>query len=319
MTDAYYGASFHLPSVNARTPLGNFTVDMAGEDPINVNLAGLTSIDSNGSQSGWFWHWFTTANFWIYDPRADVLRYPQIALRPFGYALQVALNAAATSGGWPSADFEVVFSDTQYPVYSISYGSNFTYTFSTAAGQRLLGGIYGPSAHGIGGTSPALGTHTMSCMSFVTGMRAGSQSWGVPFVCVTDELDGHDYEPEGVASEVAADDGTGYGNARTVSRIHRDWQQQFCSYELVHGPQVMLAPDLSFTPYPFNDMIQHCRSIFPFYVAHGGFHDTHPSNEVFVLRQPGNFFRPRSASRANFAQNHVDFRTRVVGHLTTGE
>lgn len=312
MTDAYYGCAFHLPSLNARSPLGTMTVSHTGEPNIVINLANLASAAYDGSTSGWFWHTQTLAPFSIrgIDP-AGTVRYPHFALRSFGYALQAALNAGATSGTWPTTDFAVDFLDTVYPSYRISYGSNFTYTFSTAAGQRLVGGIYGPV--GIGSTSPSLSTHYMSAMMFITGMRAGSQSWGVPFVCVNGELDGVDREPEGVASEVTSASGIGYGNSRYVTRIHRDWVQQFCTYELVHGPLVPLALDLTSTPYPFNDMFAHCRSENPFYVAHGGFGATNPTHEVFVLRGDGNYRRPRRATVGNATQWHVEFRTRVVG------
>jgi hypothetical protein len=310
MANAYYSAAFNLSNLHALNPLGTMTLATAGESNIVITLASLTGTDANSASTQWFWHLAETAGWAVIgSDQYATQRFPHYATFSFATTLGAALNAAAIVATWPG-EFLVEWTETTLPHYRITYDdglTDFTYTFSTAAGQRLIGGQAGPL--GPVGTSAAQPVHEMGFAQHVVALSSALVTEAPTKTIVTDELNGFDYEPGGIASLVHGDTGIGYGNARLVSPVYRNWRHGYCSKTIVQGTH-----DPALVSWSFRDLFRHCRSRIPFYVAHGGF-GSEEEFEVFMFRDDGNFFVPKPHSLANHVHIDIDFRTVLVGHL----
>lgn len=315
MTDVYYGAPFNLSVEHARSSLGTLTLTTAGKPNIVINLWQLAANDYNSVTSQWFWHAQTAAAFSIMGRPSGLVQYKHYSTKSIGRVLQDAMNAGATAQGWATSNFTVSWEDSIYPHYLVSYPTAFTCAFSTAAGQRLFGGNAGPL--GPVSTSASATSQAWGACTYVTSGRNGAGTGDVVAtskISCSPDLNALDYNPRRVSTEAVSDFGQGYGNRRTVRYLHRDWLQQYSSFEYVHGPHVPFITGSTQRTYPLNDLIDYCGSNNPLLVAYGGFSNAY-NFEVFVLREDGNFIRNETASVANHAQLHREFLTRLVGHF----
>ncbi len=309
MTDAmYYAAAFHLPTLEAQSGgnLGNLVIKRSGNADLTVDLGGLSRADATGAQSQYFFH--LPFNFVFEFLRPDPSRgtaYPRYALRSLGSVLALALDAAAVSAGWAAGysftaanrtGFFESLSGVPTAKYRIAAGVSIQYQFTSIAGAWLFG------ASGISLSSAAT-THDLPYTPRFL-VKPSRQRCSTP----DEEFSGADYEPDEISTYAMADDGTGYGNARLAAPLYRNWVHQFetkaKTYRLLAS-----ATDDSWT---FQDLFEHCRTVYPFVVAHGGF-ASHIDYELFVLRESS--FKPRVASTANHAAWHIPFRCINAGAI----
>lgn len=304
----YYAAWFHLGVLNAHSSLGTLTIKRSGQPDLVITLGTMTRNDVDGVPSQFFVHGPINTIFSIQgnDPLLTT-RYRHYAARQLGSQLALQLASAAATAGWTGTPdfvgtqfFESVagVATAKYRLAASSLNNITTqYQFSTMAGALLFG------AAGTG-LSAAATTHDFPNIPYFV-VKPTLQQVSAP----SEEYSGLDYEPIGIASFVQSDNGMGYGNARLAAPKFRSWMQQ---YEVKARIYRQLAA--SANPWTFEHLFEHCRSIYPFYVAHGGFADAN-DYPVFMLRDDGNAHAPRAASIANHAQIHQPFRCVSIGTI----
>lgn len=302
----YYVAAVHLSNLNAESPLGTVTIRRGGSTDIVITIASLSANDLDGVASKYFWHMFNSGAFSVVgNDRHATSRYRNYSTSSLGLALQTAVRAQQTSLGWPSASFtaqwhEETAGGAPLPHYRFTNTQAITYQFSTLAGAWL----FGTSSILLSGS---LTTHTLSTPSHcwfpypTAALAMASTPDG--------ELSGLDYNPEGIASLAISDSGRGYGNARLTNPIYRKWVQEHVRKQDVYRQN---APDFVWA---WQDMLEYCGTMFPFYVAHGGFANSFSDYEVFQFTAEGARLRARPASAANHAQIHCPFDCLSAGHL----
>lgn len=310
-----YIAGINLGAQDRITPLGTLTLSAAAVTDIVINLGQLTGADVNSVQSSYAFHFLTTAAqpFGIVgnDPAASV-RFGHYSRISLGGMLSNAVNARCTAQSWPTSNWLAQFFEVSggfsvpFPFYRFTYPSNFRFQFSTLAGARLFG--HNSTALSSSGTlhNFAGNPDFIWWPSTVEGLQA---------ISVDEELDGLDYEAEGIASLVHADDGRGFMSSRTVSPLYRDWWQKFCPPERMFREQgAQQSPPL----WTAQQLFEQCRKSYPFLVAHGRFgNGSSREYEAFQLRSAGAQWRPRRASIANAVYYHVPFRCSSIGHVET--
>jgi len=300
VTDAmYYSVAFNIGAQNIREALGTLTIANGVDTPVVVDLSTIGGTDFNGLSTQTVWHAPTGAYVVVGNDPFGSSRVPYIATGTFGYLVQAAINAGLTANGWSASDYQVQFlennSGSPVAFYKFVYSSAHTYQFSSVAGAQLFG-------NNSTTVSASASIHFLNVPRFV--VMPTTQ-----FICATRELTAFDYEPRGIGTLAIADDGSGYGIARTASPLYRDWMQQY------NAPATAFRK-LKTGRYSLQELFEDCRTILPFFVAHGQF-ASYAEYEVFRLRDAGCSWVPESASLANHAQIHIPFRTLSIGHLNS--
>jgi hypothetical protein len=271
---------------------GTLTVATAGKTSIVITFANLTATSMDATTtSSVFFHYDTISNLRItsQDPLGTTRR-GEIATSPFAAAINAAMFTAATANSWSSPSSLVMGFNTSTGIYTFSYTTTFSLTWTVAAGRALCGFSANQS-----GASSYTGTVVPTFTLLPT----------LDAVC----LNTPNYEPDSIATHVVADDGGGFGTERYVSPIYRDWVQQF---EV--KAKTMRASAASTHPYTFQHLIEHARGRWPFIVLRGFGSDT-ALDEVFSLRTESTSWKPDRASFMDDAQFHIPFKTVVEGTL----
>ncbi len=304
MTDAmYYAGALNLGAIHQRTPLGTLTLAHSGETDIVIDLSTLVGTGGDGGSSQTFWHWFDTSDVLTRGLDLDGSeRFPYYSRQSLGKALATAVNAATTTGGhsWPTSDFHALWLESQagsaVPFYKFTYGSAFTYQFSTLAGSELFG--------------LATTSVSSSANAHFLGTPRGVVFPALQAISVDNELEGIIYEPRGVASSVVTDDGRVIGNSRYQASRYRDFWQQYNRKSDMNRADARAASKW----WSFEELFGELRSEYAFYIAHPQFGDAY-EYPVFSLRDDGNTWVPKRASVGNNAQLHVAFRCYALGSL----
>lgn len=283
--------------------LGTITLATAGESDAVVTLSSITNVDVEGNvtESSVFWHnepsnATTSTNIRINgeDPSSTV-RLGTMSKRSFAKALEVALEAQM--GGWTTpTDLAVSWSRTT-GYYTISWPhANFTITFSLAAGRGLLG---------FSGTQSGATSYTSTLMP----------TYVIDTTVDTVSENTINYEPRAIGNHGETDGGKGFGLARTVSPLYRDWRQEFETKE----KSVRLSAAAAH-PWTFQHLFEHCRGQLPFAVVNGGFGATaFTDDEAFSFRGDSTHWAAKAfrATPGNDSQFNIPFQCVVEGTFGT--
>lgn len=313
MTICYYGAPFNLQALHVAGNLGSLKLNKTSFPEIDIDLLSLVGSDYNSVDTQTFWHFQTAAAFAIQsNDIVPKVRYPTFALYSLGKVLKDALNLAAAANSWPTADFDVIWSESVAPHYQITYGSSFNYEFTTSHGQRLFGGLAGPL--GPFSTSSNLSNHELGLPSHTVALSMAEggnpAEFALPFITPTGDASALRYEPGSISSEVVSDSGIGYGAKRYATSLFQDWEHRNCRFITVYGRHNPLD-----TSWSFREMFDYCRSQWPFYVAHGGF-GTGDEYPVFKLRGDKSSLVPRARVVGLHERLDIPFGCRAIGALT---
>lgn len=287
-----YFALFNAAS--AAEGLGTITLKTSGHPDIAVNLAALTAADYTGAQSSWFFHINWSGNFRLVgpDPNASE-RYTWVARRSLFFALQAAIQAAASAASWPSSSSLTFQRGGQsWYNYQFDYVATLTVVFSNLAAARLLG---------FSSLTPAAAVSV-----------PGDQ---VPYYVVQPTLTAVskqplDYEPGNIASHVITERGEGFGLKRATTPVYREWVQEFEKPERTERKRAT-----GFNLFTLQHLFEACRGQLPFAVE-TGFEFSYP--EIFSFRSEGTIWRPLRASPGNGAQFHVPFKCVLEAAVIAG-
>ncbi len=287
-----YLAAFDVVEANSFYGFGTLTVSTAGESDVVVTLGSVTATSVDGDAGATtFWTWDdATASCVDQSPHAQT-RFGSFAAITWAAALEDALQAAATAAGW-AAKVPSVSLSTTTGFYTFTVATvNSAWAWSTANGRALFG---------FSGNSSSAASHV--------GTRTPLYAINPSLPSVSDPS--LNYEPDAIGNRVASDNGAGFGLARRVSPLYRDWRQEYETKE-----KTMRLQAASTHPFTFQHLFEHCRGVYPFAVYDGGFHETESTAEVFTFREEGIPFVPERATPGNDAQLHVPFRCVVEGNL----
>lgn len=298
-----YTAAFDIVKANADTAFGTLTLASSGSTDIVLTIGSVTGTDNNGTTGAttfWIWEDYSTSNpsagrVFCQDqsPYAQT-RYAHFSRTAWPGAVTIALRALATTAGdWGSKNPTCTFNTTTgVYTFSVSSGTIST-TWSSAAGRRLFG---------FSGNGSAAASHTGTRVPlFVVSPTLSYVSDPTP-----------NYEPRGIGNHVTSENGQGFGLARYVSPLYRDWTQQFETYEKT----MRLGASQSGThPWTIQALFEHCRGRLPFLVGDGGFIDPETEPAVFTFREEGIAFQPVPHTPGNFAQMYTPFKCVVQGFL----
>jgi hypothetical protein len=295
-----YTAPFDMSVIGA----GTMTIleTGGGASSAAITLATAAGTDGDGNTSNRFWHYTTSGTglrIYSESPTAS-LRHTSIVKDNLAYALQTAINTLWTP------DIAIVFSNTTGK-YTFSSASSFSITFDAAAelaGMPYLFGFTGDKTTATSHTSDFVCKYAIIPTLTATSVT-GEQAQAI------------NYEPGGIGNHPIADDGTGYGIARTTSPLYRDWVQQYESkarcMRFANGLTSAYLP-AQYTPsigyWTFQEMFEYCRGIWPFIVS-DGFGESYA--EAFSFRTDGMSWSPDRASPGNDTAFHIPFRTVVDG------
>lgn len=305
-----YTAAFDAAAANAISALGSISMTLtgAGLPTITVNMGNLTDTRLVGTGNATtFWVWSeavpgTPASSYAYcideSPYA-LARFTHFATHTFGGALTKALQTEATAQGWGTKKPRVTF-DTTTGHYAVSAYDGVTeqatsLVFSNDTAKALLGFLSTSITTATGHTSDAVPLYVIS-------PTLGD---------VSDPT--LNYEPAAIGNRVSVDSGAGFGLARYVSPLYRDWRQEF---EV--KARTMRLSKVFAHPWTFQHLFEHCRGRFPFLVSDGGFELTETYPEVFTLRESGIPFKPMRSTPGDDSHMHISFETVVEGHLMPG-
>ena len=287
-----YTAAFDAVEANARYGFGTLTVATAGETDVVLTLSSITSADDDGTAGATtFWVWEDASLHCVDHSPYEQTRYSHFSRKTWAEAIESALQTAATAAGWaakiPAVDFSTT---TGFYTFSVATVTS-AWSWSTANGRALFG---------FTANSSTASTHT----STVT-----------PLFIINPTLDSvsdptTSYEPRSIGNRVVGDTGEGFGNARYVSPLYRDWVQQFET-----KAKSLRLHAASTHPWTFQDLHEHCRGVYPFIVYDGGFEDATTDPIVFAFREEGIPFAPERATPGNDAQFHHAFKCIVDGTL----
>lgn len=273
--------------VSALTSLGTITLSTAGKSDVVITLSSVTDTAGDSSTTSLFCHPLAFASGTSQGSGgASVLQ--EWSAVSYATALQTDLQAEATAQSWTSPSNINVTSSAATGLYTIAYSTaNFDIAWSAAAGRNFLGysgDVSGATSHAGDQTPTYVIAPTLTDVSDPT----------------------TNYEPMGVGSRAIADDGSGFGIARTESPLYRDWVQQFET-----KAKTLRLSAATAHPWTFQHLFEHCRTVYPFYVTSS--FNAGSNYESFVLREDGAFFKPERATPGNDAQFHIPFRAHVVG------
>lgn len=278
-----YFAGFDVSALT----LGTITLSTAGKSDAVVTLSSVTDTAGDSTTTSLFCHPLAFASQTSQGSAGSSVLQEWSAVS-YAAALQTDLRAAATAQSWVSPSNINVTCSASTGIYTIAYSTaTFSIAWSTAAGRNFLG----YSGNQSGGTS-YVGDQTPTYIIAPT---------------LTDVSDPTtNYEPGSIASHAMADDGTGFGIARTESPIYRDWIQQFET-----KAKTLRLSAASAHPWTFQHLFEHCRTVYPFYVTSS--FNAGSNYEAFKLREDGCSFKPERATPGNDTQFHVPFRCHVLG------
>ncbi len=287
-----YTAAFDVVAANALYGFGTLTLATAGETNVVLTLGGVTAAADNGDAGA--------TTFWVSDddkhcvdqsPLAQT-RFAHFAQLAWSSSVEAALRTAATAAGWAAKIPSVSWSSTT-GAYTFTVATvTSSLTWSTTAGRTLFG---------FAADSTTASSHTSAITpTFVV----------KPTLSVGVSEPTPNYEPRGIGNRISSDTGAGFGTARYVSPLYRDWIQQ---YE-TKAKTIRLSVDESH-PWSFQHLFEHCRGMYPFIVIDGGFGSVLSYPEVFTFREDGIPWVPERATPGNDAQFHIPFHCVVEGYL----
>lgn len=275
-----YYAGFDVSTLS----LGTLTLATAGKPNVVITLSSVTGQTTLGASTSKMFHGPADPVYTAQDGSGEQ-RLSDWAASNFADYLTNAMFIGATAQSWTSPAGLSCSINTSTGIITFSYASAvFSLTWSTTAGRQLCG---------------------------FAGDQSGAQSYVgtvVPTYCIAATLPAAsnntpNYEPAGIANRIYADDGQGFGMAREVSPVCRDWLQQFETKE-----KTFTANAASTHPWTYEALFKYCRGQWPFVVV-GGFGESF--DEAFFFRSEGAVWRPERASEGNDAQFHIPFRTWV--------
>lgn len=287
-----YLAAFDIVAANAIHSFGTITLSTAGESDVVLTLGDITANNvDNVAGATTFWVW-SSSDYYVQDQSPFAYtRFAHFSESTWAKAVDTALKAEAVTQGWAA----------KIPSCTWSSATGF-YTFAVATVNSAVAwsASSGRALFGFSGNSATAASHVGTIMPmYVISPTLGS---------VSDPT--LNYEPSAIGNRVAADNGAGFGLARRVSPLHRDWRQEYETKEKTMRLQAAAAH-----PWTFQHLFEHCRGRFPFLVYDGGFHDTETFPEAFTFRDDGIAFVPERATPGNDAQLHIPFRCVVEGTL----
>lgn len=267
--------------------IGTLTLTTAGKSDVVITLTALGSV--SGANGTIFTHGVAPSTFVSQGQRGST-KFQEMADLSAAAALQVAIRAEMTTQSWVTpTNCTVTWSKTTGK-FTVAYSSaNFTMAWSLAAGRNWMG--FSASQSGAQTyTSDQVPTYVIDpTMSKVSD-------------------DSTNYEPDGIASLAIADDGAGFGIARYESPVYRDWLQQYES-----KAKTLRLSAASSHPWTFQDLFEHCRTVFPFMTVDAFNDDSY--YEAFRFRDDGSRFKPERAGMGNDTQFHVSFKCIVEGRV----
>ncbi len=300
-------AAFDVGVANRKAPLGTVTVTQGAHVAV-VDLADLVSArvgndvgDASDVTATTFWH-HTASGLPIFTYSQQpggliVLR--EMSRYSFGGAFTTAMRAALTTAGATTpSNYSLSFNistSTDNPRYISDYGAtSHTIVWSAAAGRALCGFASDGSVAATRFTGTLAPTYVLK----PSRPKASDPS--------------PNYEPGGIATMATSDSGKSYGLSRSQAPIYRDFWSRYES-----KPRTFrLSADAGF-PFTYEDLVQHCRTEYPFWIYQGGFTAADTETEVFSFRDAGAFFDMQNGrgSRASDVHFHWPFRCKVEGTL----
>lgn len=291
-----YSAGFDVSQLTT----GTLTVDPANGTAVVITMSDLTGNDRNSETSSLFFHNDTLiSDLWLPDYSLgaafgpDGTRLAKWVETPYADALEMAIQAAAIlAGDWTAgaANFNVTI-DSDTLAYTFAYAENFSLTWSSGNGRYFLG---------FGANQSGASSYSSSAAPFFTIAPS------VPVAVEPTTI----YEPEGVASLAIADNGSGFGIARTTAPLMLSWTQSFESKEKTLAQGAYPTGTELFT---HQHLRAHCRTVYPFAV-YDGFGDSFTS--VFCRLTPESShlnWRDIRATPGNDSQFHVPYEVYVEG------
>ncbi len=275
------------------TDFGTVTIATAGKTSVTVTLSALTGTSADGT-SAIFFHYPSGSAAVTSEDWTAATRLTDISQQGFAFVLQTALRSGANSNGWVTpTNITVQWRRTVSPYsYRIAYSSAvFSVTFSNAAGRQLMG-------------FASLSNTTLTSYDGTL----------LPTYCINPTLPATsdptlNFEPNGIANHIIADDGTGFGVSRYVAPLYRDWTQQFETAEKTERINAVAAH-----PWTFEDLFSNSRGETPFMVLDGF---TYTNYELFSFRSEGTQWEPKRATPGNGSQFHIEFKTVVEGSISS--
>lgn len=222
------------------------------------------------------------------------------AYTAFAVVLAAALNTASTGVG----TYTVTWNGTTG--YTVAYSAgNFSLSFSTV-------------------TTAAQGVLLRQILGF-SGDKSGAASYSSdarPFFVIIPTVEGRtqmtdEMEPDDLASEAVADDGTAYQVSRDSLEVWSDWRQTAetntaPSTFSAAGTPVYARHATSAVPWTYQHAWRHMRlADHPFLVLDTGTSES----AVHQIRAEGASFRPQRFAAADYDLWSLDFRTRLIGRL----
>jgi len=215
----------------------------------------------------------------------------------FATALAAAINAAATAAGG-SATWGVDGADGGIAPasYFIDASVNFTIAFTGAAGTRMAA-ILGLDSAGVTGASGSVSSTIRP--RYTLGTQQGGPSGG------TD-----DYEPDGIAEDAEADDGTHYGIARTAAPVYSDF-----AIRMETQAATFTRHATSSVPWTWRHLFEHARNVEPILIQTSTDGASWTEQTVVYLRADSARFKPIRSVADWDDRWDLDLKTRVLGRL----
>lgn len=288
MTTAYY-AGFDVSALT----LGTLTVaDTSGSGGTSVVIT-LASVVGAADSYSRFTHYNPGASggqYYFNEAASGENALRGWSLSSWGLAVQSDIRAGITAAGdWPgsSGDFDVTL-DNDTALYTFTYTSQISLTWSVAAGRSLFGFASNQSG-AVTYTGTIVPTYavvaTFPC-SFVT----------------------PNHEEPGIAKFAMADDGLSTtAMAKPYAPLRRDWAQRF-----EHKAKVFREHAAAAHPETLQGLFEQCRCV-NIFVVHDGFGESYA--EAFVLRSDGGEFTPQRVAPGYDVDYHVPFRCYVAARV----
>lgn len=291
-----YYAGFDVSLLSA----GTLTVNPTNGTSVVITLANLTGNDRNSESSSLFFHVDpVTTNLYMPDYSlgsnfsTDSSRLVKWVATPYADALQSAIRTAATTAGdWTAgpSNFDVTFDNTEAE-YTFAYAENFTLTWSMAVGRYFLG---------FSSNQSGAATYTSNVPPFFVVVPVTEYTHQPSVI----------YEPEGVASVAIADNGSGFGIARSEAPLMARWTQAFESKEKTLAIAALLASGL----FTHQHLRGHCRTVYPFAVHDGFGEGSFPTMFCrFTADSSHMNWEDIRATPGNDSQLHVPYEVYVEG------
>ena len=294
-----YTAAFDIAEASQLYGFGTLTMDngAAAGTAVVLTLGSITSTSVAGDAGA--------TRFWVWDEGDFTVRgsdryaadkYQHYSAATWAKAVDTELKAAALAAGWNVANIPYCTFSTTNGVYAFGTGggsaSDISLAWSTDNGRALFGFADDVAI----GETPHTGTLTP--LFVIRPTIAGVTDPTVLF------------EPGGIASRAACDDGRGFGLDRYTSPLHRDWVQQ---HETL-AKTIRLEAATSH-PFTFQALHEHCRGKLPFLVGDCDWGEDETEPLVFSFRPDGMAWRPEPATPRTVASWHIPFRCVQEGVL----